>query len=265
METTRVCGECGAPLTNEAPEGLCPKCMTTGRGDFPPTRWSRVFPPGGHGDTTHARQALESLCRTYWQPIYAYVRHRGRSPQDAEDLTQEFFVHLIEKHALGKVSPSKGRFRDFLLASVRNFLANDWDKARAKKRGGDQIIVPFDTQLAEAGVGLPTAAQDTPEKIFERRWALRLLEVVLAHLRAEYEQDGKTALFEALKPSLPGGEGSVPYAEVAERLRVSEGSLRVEVHRLRRRYRELVREEIGHTVASKEEVEDEIRALFAAL
>ena len=232
----------------------------TGPGNFPPTRWSKVG-AGGRG----TREALESLCRTYWQPIYAYVRHRGRSPEDAQDLTQEFFRHLLEKKGLARVSPSKGRFRDFLLASVRNFLANDWDKARAKKRGGDQIIIPFDTQLAEAGVGLLTAGRETPETIFMQRWAMRLLEVVLAHLRAEYEQDGKTTLFEALKPSLPGGDGSVPYAEVAARLGVSEGSLRVEVHRLRRRYRELLRDEIGHTVARPEEIEDEIRALFAAL
>jgi len=236
----------------------------SGPREFPPTRWTVVL-ASGQSNSTHARQALEALCQTYWAPTYAFLRRKGHSREDAQDLTQGFFLHLLEKSALGKVNPSKGRFRSFLLVSVKNFLANEWDKANARKRGGGQVFVPFDTQLAEAGVGLPAAAQDTAEKAFERRWALTVLDVVLARLRAEHVRSGKTALFEALKSALSGEGRSVPYAEVAARLGLSEGSLRVAVHRLRQRYRELLREEIGHTVSTPAEIDDEIRALFAAL
>ena len=238
--------------------------IARGAGDFAPTRWSVVL-AARRSQSTHARDALETLCRTYWQPIYAFIRRQGQSPPDAQDLTQEFLARLLEKRGLEKVGPSKGRFRSFLLASLKHFLANEWDKARAQKRGGGYVLVPFDTQLAEAGCGLESAAQHTAEKTFERRWALTLLAQVLARLRAEYASGGKTELFEHLKAALSGEGRSVPYAEIATRLKMSEGALRVAVHRLRQRYRELLREEIAHTVSSKEEVEEEIRALFAAL
>jgi len=241
-----------------------PDSLAPGAGDFPPTRWSVVL-AAGRSQSTHARDALETLCRAYWQPIYAFIRRQGQSPPDAQDLPQEFLARLLETRGLDKASPSKGRFRSFLLASLKHFLANEWDKARAQKRGGGYVLVPFDTQLAESLCGPESAAQDTAEKIFERRWALTLLAQVLARLRAEYASDGKTELFEHLKAALSGEGRTVPYAQIATKLKMSEGALRVAVHRLRQRYRQLLREEIAHTVSSKEEVEAEIRALFAAL
>ncbi|HWH68358.1 MAG TPA: sigma factor-like helix-turn-helix DNA-binding protein, partial [Candidatus Sulfotelmatobacter sp.] len=172
---------------------------------------------------------------------------------------------LLEKKYLGAVDPAKGRFRSFLLAALKHFLANEWDKAKAQKRGGHQVFIPIDSQSAETAYHVEPAEQVTPETIYERRWALTLLDQVLARLRAEYLRDGKTELFEQLKSTLTGERRSLPYAEIAQRLQTSEGAVKVAVHRLRQRYRQLLREEIAHTVSRPEEVEEEIRALFAAL
>ena len=219
----------------------------------------------GGNDTTHARNALEKLCRSYWFPIYAFVRRQGHGPHDAQDLTQEFFARVLGKNYFADADRSKGRFRSFLLASLKHFLANEWDKAKAQKRGGGQILIPIDVAVAETSCGIEPADHLTAEIIFERRWALTLLEQVLRRLRAEYTRDGKENLFEQLKPTLTEVSRSVHYAEIATRLGTSEGAVKVAVHRLRQRYREVLRAEIADTVASPGEVEDEIRNLFAAL
>jgi RNA polymerase sigma factor (sigma-70 family) len=232
---------------------------------FVTTHWSMVLTAAAQNDTTHTRAALEKLCRNYWFPIYAFVRRQGHGPHDAQDLTQEFFTRLLERSYLAEVDRAKGRFRSFLLASLKHFLANEWDKARAQKRGGGQVFVPIDALTAETSFGFEPVDTLTAEKIFERRWALALLDQVLRRLREEYTNDGKENLFEQLKPTLTEASRSVPYAQTATRLGTSEGAIKVAVHRLRQRYRELLRAEITDTVASASEVEDEIRNLFAAL
>ena len=244
---------------------------STSAGAIPPphpafvtTHWSLVV-SAGHNDTPHARDALEKLCRAYWFPIYAFVRRQGHGPHDAQDLTQDFFARLLEKKQFAVADPAKGRFRSFLLASLKHFLANEWDKTRAQKRGGGQMSIPMDVATAETKCGMEPADDVTAEKIFERRWALTLLEQVLRRLRAEYVRDGRENLFEQLKPTLTEVSRSVRYAEIAARLGTNEGAVKVAVHRLRQRYRELLRAEIADTVASPGEVEDEIRNLFAAL
>jgi RNA polymerase sigma factor (sigma-70 family) len=217
----------------------------------------------GHSDTPRARAALETLCQTYWHPLYAYVRRRGNSPEDAQDLTQEFFARLLEHNRVGSVSPEKGRFRSFLLASMNHFLSDEWDKARAQKRGGGKVTF-IDLQDAETKLGAQSAETLTPEMAFERRWAITLLEQVYQGLAQEYEQQGKAALFEAVRGSL-AGTGTAPYSELAGRLGMTEGALKVAVHRLRRRYRERLRETIAETVSGPEDVEDELRYLMRTL
>ncbi len=238
--------------------------LAPGAGRFALTRWSIVL-TAGRSESTQARDALEKLCQSYWQPIYAFVRREGHRPEDAQDLTQEFFARLLEKNYLQAVDRSKGRFRSFLLASLKHFLANEWDKARAHKRGGRNVLVPIDAVSAETTYTVEPVEHLTPEKIFERRWALTLLKAVMAQLRTEYQGEGKTALFDALKPTLTGDSQLPSYAELAGRLGTSEGALKVAAHRLRRRYRDLLRAEIAQTVASPEEIDEEIRALFAAV
>jgi len=219
----------------------------------------------GNQPSPQTAEALEKLCRAYWLPVYAFVRRQGHGPHDAEDLTQEFFARVLEKRTLAVADPARGRFRSFLLASLKHFLANEWDKAKARKRGGGQISIPIDAAAAETKCGLEPADPATAEKIFEQRWALTLLDQVLRRLREEHMRDGREKLFEALKPTLTEASRSVRYADIAARLGTSEGAVKVAVHRLRQRYRELLRAEIAHTVAGPDEVEDEIRNLFAAL
>jgi RNA polymerase sigma-70 factor (ECF subfamily) len=231
---------------------------------FATTHWSLVV-SAGRNDTPQARDALERLCRSYWFPIYAFVRRQGHGPHDAQDLTQEFFARLLESKSLAGADPARGRFRSFLLASLKHFLANEWDRARAQKRGGGQVLIPIDVATAETSCGLDPADHLTAEKIFERRWALTLLDQVLRQLRAEYVRDDREKLFEQLKPTLTEASRTVAYAEMAIRLGTTEGAVKVAVHRLRQRYREVLRAEIADTVASPGEVEDEIRNLFAAL
>ncbi len=238
--------------------------VAPGAGRFALTRWSVVL-AAGRSESTHARDALEQLCRAYWQPIYAFVRREGHSPADAQDLTQEFFARLLQKHYLQTADRSKGRFRSFLLASLKHFLANEWDKATAQKRGGKLAPLSIDGASAETAYAVEPVEHLTPDKIFERRWALTLLKEVLAQLRNEYQRENKTELFDQLKSTLTGERRSLGYAEIAARLRTSEGAVKVAVYRLRRRYRELLQAEIAQTVASPAEIEEEIRALFAAL
>ena len=231
---------------------------------FVTTRWSVVL-TAGHSDTAHALVALEKLCRTYWYPLYAYVRRRGQSPEDAKDLTQEFFARLLERNWVGRADQQKGRFRSFLLSALNHFLADEWDKARAQKRGGGQTPVPLQFDTAETRYGHEPVDNVTPEHTYERRWALTLLDEVLQRLRSEYEQEGRAEFFTALHPCLVGDRTAQPYAELAVKLGVSEGTVKSAVHRLRQRYRELLRDEIAQTVAGPGEVDEELRHLFAVL
>ncbi len=237
---------------------------TQGSPSFGVTRWSVVI-AAGQADSASAREALEKLCTAYWHPIYAFVRRQGHSPADAQDLTQEFFARLLQKNFFGAADRSKGKFRSFLLSALKHFLANEWDKARAQKRGGGAVPLSIDASLAETAYRVEPVENVTPEKLFERRWALTLLNAVLGRLRSEFEKEGKLGQFEALKGTLAGERRSVPYGEIAARLEMSEGAVKVAVHRLRQRYRVLLRDEIAQTVTGPEEVEAEIRALFAAL
>jgi len=216
------------------------------------------------GDSTGARAALAKLCKAYWYPLYAFVRRQGHGAHDAQDLTQEFFSRLLERGWLDDVAQEHGRFRSFLLASMKHFLANEWDRARALKRGGGVALLRLDDASAEERYSLePADPAATAEQLFDRRWALTLLDSVLARLREEMARGGRLAVFEALKFSLSGDQQA--YADAARELGLSEGAVKVAVHRLRKRYRALIREEIAQTVAGPEEVETELRELFAAL
>ena len=228
---------------------------------FPTTLWTVVL-HAGRNESAPAQAALAQLCQAYWYPLYSFVRHRGYSPPDAQDLTQGFFVQLLEKRALGSVDPDQGRFRTFLLASLKNFLANDWDRSHALKRGGAKTIVTLEPENAESRYGLEPSHNLTPERHFERQWAMTLLDRVLAALRNEYHADGKGDLFEELQAVLTDRSGG--YANIAARLRRSEGAIKVAVHRLRRRYRELMRLQIAETVGDGG-VEDELRHLLSVL
>ena len=231
---------------------------------FVTTHWSVVL-TAGRNDTTRARAALERLCQTYWYPLYAYVRRRGKSPEDAQDLTQEFFARLLEHNWIGRADQQRGRFRSFLLSAMNHFLSDEWDKARAQKRGGNFVHVPLEFEVAETRFSHEPADLTTPEQNYERRWALTLLDEVLRRLRSEYEQDGRGELFATLHPCLVGGRSSQPYAELAVKLGVSEGTVKSAVHRLRQHYRQLLREEIAQTVAEPRDVDEELRHLFAVL
>lgn len=233
-------------------------------GHFQTTLWTVVLLAGRSG-SKDACDALAQLCQTYWYPLYAFVRRQGYHAHDAQDLTQAFFARLLEKHALGHVDRAKGTFRSFLLASLKNFLANEWDKDRAQKRGGGHKIFSLDRDSAESRYGLEPSHDLSADKVFERRWALTLLEQVLTNLRGEYDADGKLDLFEQLKSTLTGEFGSTSYASIAERLGTSEGAIKVAAHRLRHRFREQVRSEIAQTVALAEDVNDELRHLLTVL
>jgi RNA polymerase sigma-70 factor (ECF subfamily) len=230
---------------------------------FVTTRWSVIL-AAGRSDTPRARDALATLCETYWYPLYAYVRQRGHSPPDAQDLTQEFFARLLEKNSLGAITAEKGRFRSYLLTALNHFLVDQWKKARTQKRGSGQVI-SLDADGAETRFGREPVDAVTPEKLFEQNWALALLDTVFSRLQREYEAEGRGALFDALKPSLTGSRQSVPYADLAERLHMAENTVKTSVHRLRRRYRELLRAEVAHTVADSAGIEEELRCLFRAL
>ena len=231
---------------------------------FVTTHWSVVL-AAGRTDTTQAQFALTRLCQSYWYPLYAYVRRRGHSPQDAEDLTQEFFARFLAQNWVERADREKGRFRTFLLSAMSYFLSNEWDKARAQKRGGGAPLLPLEFDQAETRFSHEPVDNVTPEQHFERRWVMALLEQVLNSLRGEYEQDGRGQIFVQLNPCLVGDRTSQPYAALAAKLGMSEGAVKSTVHRLRHRYRELLREEIAHTVAGPGEVEEELRYLFAVL
>ena len=231
---------------------------------FATTHWSVVL-SAGRLDTLGAGRALEKLCQTYWYPLYSYVRRRGYAPHDAEDLTQEFFARFLAHDWVANADREKGRFRTFLLSAMNHFLANEWDKARAQKRGGGARPLPLEVETAETRYVREPADRVTPEQHFERRWALTLLETVTSRLGAEFEQAGKAELFAALSPCLVGDRTAQPYEELAKKLALSEGAVKSAVHRLRQRYRELLRDEIAGTVAAPGDVEDELRHLITVL
>ncbi len=211
-----------------------------------------------------AEQALAELCGSYWYPLYVFVRRRGHSKHDAEDLTQGFFARLLQKRDFGPLAKEKGRFRSFLLAAMTHFLANEWDRTQAQKRGGGQRSLPIDAEEAERRFESEPTDAPGPQEEFDRQWALSLLETVLGRLAAEMEDVGKGQQFEALKFVLSGGHGR-SYAQVGEQLGLSEGAVKIAVHRLRERYRDLIRAEVAQTVASADDVEEEMRYLLQAL
>jgi RNA polymerase sigma-70 factor (ECF subfamily) len=231
---------------------------------FPTTHWSAVV-SAGCGGSSESGRALAALCEDYWFPLYAFVRRAGYSAADAEDLTQEFFARLLEKHYLAAADPHRGKFRCFLLASLKHFLANEWNRAKAQKRGGRQGVISFDFQAAEDRYRLQPVDTLTPEKLYDRRWALALLEQVLGRLRAEMVREGKSVMFEQLKDLLTGQQDPRSYSQIAQELGTTEGAIKVAVHRLRRRYRELLKTEIAQTVAGPEDLQDELRQLFTAV
>ncbi len=232
-----------------------------GRANLLTTQWGLVATASAQG-TTEARAALDGLYRVYCYPVYAFIRRRGYHRQDAQDLTQDFFVYLLEKSALGRADPGRGRFRSFLLGTLDHFLAHAAERARSRKRGGDCQFVYLDDDTAENRYQL--AARMTAEKIFEARWAAALIEATLARLRVEMQASGKGRLFDAVQNFLLSGEDA-SYQQVADRLGWSLGAIKTAIHRMRSRYRALLREEVARTVATPAEVEDELRCLRAAL
>jgi RNA polymerase sigma factor (sigma-70 family) len=229
---------------------------------FATTHWSVVL-LADHSSSSAASGALEKLCRSYWYPVYSFVRRRGSSPHDAQDLTQEFFSRLLKRNSFADADPAKGRFRSFLLGALKHFLADEWDKAQAEKRGGHCEIFSLDALEPEARYALEPATDLTPERIFDRRWAATLLEHALRQLREEFTGAGKIRQFELLKPFLTNDAGPGGYDETAAQLETSPQTVAVSVHRLRQRYREAVRAEIAHTVTGPETIEEELRGLFA--
>jgi DNA-directed RNA polymerase specialized sigma24 family protein len=231
---------------------------------FATTHWSVVL-AAGKGDTPQAVAALEQLCRIYWYPLYAFVRREGHSAQDSEDLLLGFFARFLEKHYLDSVDQAKGRFRSFLLAALKHYLANEWDKAKAVRRGGRIEFLSLEGEAAESRYWEEPASELTPEKLYEQRWACALLERVMERLQRDFDASGKNPPFDALKGFLVGEGRSASYAELGAQHGLSEGALKMRVQRLRQRYQRLLREEIAHTMAGPEEVEDEIRHLFSVL
>ncbi len=236
-----------------------------GRHGFPSTHWSIVLKAGG-GAEPEARSSLEILCRQYWYPIYSFIRRQGRTHHEAEDLTQAFFAQLLSDEGIARARPERGRFRTFLLTVLRNFMIDEWHHARAAKRGGGVATLPLEFDGVEAVFSRePADSGITPEQAFDRSWALRVIERALADLRAEYEASGRGRLFEALTPVIWGGGAPEPLAAQAQRLGMQEGALKVAIHRLRKRLRDRLHENIAATIADPGEIDDELRHLVTSL
>lgn len=216
-------------------------------------------------DPVLSRAALETLCAGTWYPLYAFVRRRGHDAENARDLVQGFFARFLEKADLGSLDPSRGRFRSFLLASIRNWLADEHERESAQKRGGGAAAISIDFEAADERYRIDPGADLSPERMFERQWAIALLDLALARVELEYASAGKRDLFEALKPALQGRSKDAPLTEIAENLGSTEGAIKVAVHRLRKRFRDALRAEIAETVSTEEEIEEEIADLFRAL
>jgi RNA polymerase sigma factor (sigma-70 family) len=233
-----------------------------GPSKFPTTRWTLVVAAGDQR-RKETSSALVSLCENYWYPLYAYLRRRGYPADEAQDLTQQFFMRVLEGRYLDRANPEKGRFRSFILASLKFFVADEKDRDRAQKRGGG-MLVPLEFSSGEERYQREPAHDETPERIFERRWALSVLDQVVNRLREEFVQHGRPEHFERLKVFLLG-QSDAPYAALAGEMKTSEGALKVAIHRLRKRYRELFRQEIADTVSDPEDVDSELRFLAAVL
>jgi len=235
-----------------------------GDGRFKTTHWSVVLQASCDDDTA-TRTALAKLCRAYWFPLYVFIRRQGHNPHDAQDLVQSFFARLLEKKYVKDADPQKGRFRTFLLTALKGFLANEWDKARRLKRGGGIQVVSLNEEDTEQRFRSEPSDDVSPEKAYERRWAMTLLQRAHDQLESELRAEGKTALFKTLEPFLSGEKSQKTSAEIGRDLGVSENVVNVTVHRLRKRYRQLLIEEIAQTVSGPGEIDEEIRELFAAL
>ena len=231
---------------------------------FATTHWSIVL-SAADSVSPEAEGALEKLCRSYWYPLYAYVRRRGYDVESAKELTQEFFAQLLAKRLLKGVDPTKGRFRSWLLGVMKHFLAHEWSRARAQKRGRGQILFSLDELEAESRYHLEPADESNPERIFDRRWALTVLEHAAAKLRQEYETVGKADLFAALKHFVSAEGPSVTYEEAAKRVGLTVSAAKSAIHRLRQRYQELIRAEIAQTVTTRREIDEEICYLLAII
>jgi RNA polymerase sigma factor (sigma-70 family) len=232
-------------------------------GQFVATHWSAVVRAGGL-DSQAATEALEALCRIYWYPLYVFARRHGCNPSDAEDLTQSFFARLVERNFVARADSSKGRFRTFLLTLFKRFLANEWHREHAQKRGGFGRAVAIDADLAESRLGAVQAHGGQPDVLFERQWAVTLLDQVMSRLQAEYVASGRGQLFEHLEACLIRDAVALPYAEIAAKLKLTEAAVKMAMQRLRARYQAILREEIGKTVASPEDVDSELKHLFDA-
>ena len=250
------------PSSGVTPDPLLRVAAST----FATTHWSVVL-AAREMDAPQAAAALEMLCRTYWRPLYAYIRRDGYGVQDAQDLTQEFFSHLLEKNYLSHLHDQRGKFRSFLLTFLKHFLSDERDKAAAQKRGGGRRVVSLDdTSVGERSFIEPAMASGlSPDQVFERRWAETILEQAAKRLRKEYVANGKTALFDALNDFQPGEHGAVSYKEAGARLDMTESAIKSAIHRMRRRHREILREEIANTVSRPEEIDEEIRYLLTIL
>ena len=249
---------------------MCKVCrMTTESGKtrgpsrFSETHWTMVI-AAAQKDSL-AEEALQKLCQIYWYPLYAFVRRQGHNPHDAEDLTQEFFTRLLIRDDLATVDREKGRFRSFLLASMKHFLANEWDRARAQKRGGGKQILSISLEDPESKYAVEPTHDITPDKLYDRRWAMTVLDQVMAKLRREMNAEGKIDQFEQMKIFLTGSRGEVRYLKAAENLGITETAVKTAVHRLRKRFRRLLSAEIADTVETRQDVEQELRYLLAAL
>jgi RNA polymerase sigma-70 factor (ECF subfamily) len=231
---------------------------------FATTRWSMVV-SAGHPSSPDSRRALESLCEVYWYPLYAYVRRRVPNVDEAQDLTQAFFAELLEKNYVGSATPERGRFRAFLLTAFKHFLSKQWEKAKARKRGGGRAPISLDFATADSSLRIDPAVGLTAEQFYEQQWAIALLGQIMQRLQAEFAAGGKERLFAELKGFIIGDHAGTTYARAAASLNMTEAAVKKSASRMRRRYRELLRDEIAQTVAGPDEVEDEIRSLFATL
>ena len=230
-------------------------------GRFRTTSWSLVQ-AAGEGAGPQSREALATLCKVYWPPVYAYIRRRGHDADAARELTQGFFTDLLDRDVLKGINPEGGKFRSFLLTCVKHFLANEWDRSRARKRGGGIVILSLDLDDAESRYRLEPADQETPEKIFEKRWALSVIAQAMSRLDREMEASGDRDRVRGLKPLLTGSAGHVSYSEVASDLGMSEGAVKVAIHRLRKKFGQILREEVVQTLTDTSAADEEIRFLL---
>jgi DNA-directed RNA polymerase specialized sigma24 family protein len=240
----------------------CAEADWSADADFRTTRWSMVL-AAGQPVSPQATEAMEQLCRAYWFPLYVYARRRGQTVHDAQDLTQEFFSRLLRHNTFARLKREKGRFRSYLLSAFQYFMSGEWDRARAQKRGGGRPLISLDADEAETRYALEQATESSPERAFDQRWALTLLEQAMFRLRTEFEAAGKRGHFEALKGFLSRDAADEEYQSVAVLLSMTPSAVAVAVHRLRHRYGELVRNQVAQTVATPAELEEELRYLFA--